>query len=176
MGLASSTEVFSQSRSTPWLRVPPPCPFLSRVRTSRYFATGPPSRTCPTPRCRGAEPPVAELGSEKDPLLRFDSPSEYDRGALPERLSPFLSRRLAPTRSGPPLLGFFVPTTFDSRCPVSATIGSTDRGRRELPHPRPVPPSGFVHSTELTQLTQLTLRCSRCSWRSRPGFRCPSAV
>jgi len=41
------------------------------------------------------EPPVAGLGSEKGPLLRFDSPSEYDRGALPERLSP-LDRRLAP--------------------------------------------------------------------------------
>jgi hypothetical protein len=116
------------------------------------------------------EPPVAELGSEKDSLLRFDSPSEYDRGALPERLSPFLSRRLAPTRSGPPLLGFFVPTTFDSGCPVSATIGSTDRGRRGLPHPRPVPPSGFVHST---QHTQRTLRCPE---HTRSGFRGPSAV
>jgi len=39
--------------------------------------------------------------------------------------------------SGPPLLGFFVPTTFDSRCPVSATIGSTDRGRREFATPSP---------------------------------------
>jgi hypothetical protein len=98
MGLASSTEVFSRSRSTPWLRVPPPCPFLSRVRTSRCFATGPPSRTCSAPRCRDAEPPVAELGSEKDPLLRFDSPSEYDRGALPERLSPSVSPACASAR------------------------------------------------------------------------------
>jgi hypothetical protein len=44
------------------------------------------------------EPPVAELGSEKGPLLRFDSPSEYCRGALPERLSPSVSPACASAR------------------------------------------------------------------------------
>jgi len=44
------------------------------------------------------EPPVAELGSEKGPLLRFDSPSECYRGALPERLSPSVSPACASAR------------------------------------------------------------------------------
>jgi len=56
-------------------------------------------------------------------------------------------------RSGPPLLRFLVPTTRCLRVPRSATIGSTDRRRRGIPLPRPVPPSGFHNPSAVSAAT-----------------------
>lgn len=59
----------------------PSCPFPSRVQASGSSATGPPP----------------ELAPERTLSWSFVSPSEHDRGALPERLSPSSSsHRLAP--------------------------------------------------------------------------------
>jgi len=95
VGLSSSTEVFSRPRSTPWLRVLPPCPFLSRVRTSRCFATGPPSRTCPTPRCRDASRPLPSLGPRRA-LSWGSTPLQSATGVHCPSGFRRLSRRLAP--------------------------------------------------------------------------------
>lgn len=60
----------------------PSVPSPLRARASRSSARESPSRVKP----------------EKDPLLRFDSPSEYCRGALPERPSPLLPPAFAGAR------------------------------------------------------------------------------
>jgi hypothetical protein len=57
-----------------------------------------------------------------DPLVKFDSPSEYDQGTPPDRvLTGLQPRRLAPTVRVTPLVGFLVPTAFEFRVPRSAT-------------------------------------------------------
>jgi hypothetical protein len=143
---------FFRPRSTLLLRVPPPCPFLSRVRTSRFFATGPPSRTCSTPRCRDAEPPVAGLGSEKEP-----SPEVR----LPFRVLPGCTARAAfAVLSSPACADARVRLSWGSSSLRRWTQGAPFLPRSARPTagdegctPRPVPPSGFVHPTELVQLT-----------------------
>jgi hypothetical protein len=83
-----SREVVVPFRGRPSVRVAPSrlqalpsCPFPSRVQASGSSATGPPP----------------ELAPERTLSWRSDSPSEHDRGALPERLSPSSSsHRLSP--------------------------------------------------------------------------------
>jgi hypothetical protein len=74
--------------------------------------------------------------------VELGSPSEYDRGAPPDSALAVFPPALA-GGSGPPLLGFFVPTALCSGMPGSATIGGADRGRRGLPPPRPCRPRAF---------------------------------
>jgi hypothetical protein len=80
--------------------------------------------------------------AREGPLLGFDSPSEYCRGAPPDAaLAVFPPARAG--GSGPPLLGFLVPTALCSRVPVSAAPGVTGCRRRGLPIPRPCRPRAF---------------------------------
>jgi len=80
--------------------------------------------------------------AREGPLLGFDSPSEYCRGALPDAaLAVFPPARA--DGSGPPLVGFLVPTALCSRVPVSAASGVTGRRRRGLPIPHPCRPRAF---------------------------------
>jgi len=74
--------------------------------------------------------------------VEFGSPSEFSGVHRPTALAvcPEGSR---PFGSGPPLLGFFAPTTLSFRVPRSAATGVTDRGRRGLPHPRRCRPRAF---------------------------------
>jgi hypothetical protein len=125
---------FSRPRSALSASRAPSVDLPSRAHPSRSSATGPPSRA---------------LKPEKDPLLRFDSPSEYCRGAPPERLSPSC-RRLSPA------LGSVSPgvlSPYDavrSRRPVSYH-GRLDRPREtRVATPSPgsalglsQPPGGF---------------------------------
>jgi len=111
------------------------------------------------PHRLGRSPPavvLAELGfgvfrggvpfksgeAREGPLVEFDSPSEYCRGALPDAaLAVFPPARAG--GSGPPLLGFLVPTALCSRVPVSAVSGGTEHGRRGVPIPHPYRPRAF---------------------------------
>jgi hypothetical protein len=101
------------------LQALPSCPFPSRVQASGSSATGPPP----------------ELAPERTLSWRSDSPSEHDRGALPERLSPSSSsHRLAPA------LGCAspeVPRPYDALSPGAP-----------LCHDRPSPTAGDegIHS------------------------------
>jgi hypothetical protein len=99
------------------------------------------------------------LPVSRSPLAGFsvrEGPSPEVR--LPFRVPPGCAARaafavfVAPALAGHQLSlalgsaspGVLRPYDVCSGCPVSAAIDSTDRGRRGLPRPRPVPPSGFV--------------------------------
>jgi hypothetical protein len=88
------------------------------------------------------EVPFKSGEAREGPLVGFDSPSEYYRGALPDpALAVFPPARAG--GSGPPLLGFLVPTALCSRVPVSAVSGGTEHGRRGVPIPHPCRPRAF---------------------------------
>jgi hypothetical protein len=88
------------------------------------------------------EVPFKSGEAREGPLLEFDTPSEYCRGALPDAaLAVFPPARA--DGSGPPLLGFLVPTALCSRVPVSAAPGGTGRRRRGVPTPHPCRPRAF---------------------------------
>jgi len=121
-----------RARSSPGL--------TGRVRASRSSAIGPSPRT-PRPSCEGRGSSLPSI-RPKGTLSRGSIPCESPGCACRAALAVFV-RRLSPAlgSASPGVLRPY--DACNSGCPASAVTGSTHHGRRGIPPPRPVPPSGF---------------------------------
>jgi hypothetical protein len=100
--------------------------------------------------------------------VEFDSPSEYCRGALPDAaLAVFPPARAG--GSGPPLLGFLVPTALCSRCPYLLRPAEPDAGGEGC---RPLTRSALGLSQPLGGLSRVASNGPEFP-RNRPRRRSP---
>lgn len=88
--------------------------------------------------------------------MKFGSPSEYCRGAPPDRLFAGCCPPARADGSGRPLVGFNVPTTHELRVPRSAVTGlAPAAGGEECHFLTGGPPSGFLNPSAVLAATTL---------------------